>query len=50
MPITAIETVIEYADCYLVNSVAYVPKAPGNIEYELVQSWIALGNTPSSPE
>lgn len=31
---------------YLVNGELYVPEAPGNGHYHLVQEWIAAGNTP----
>lgn len=31
---------------YLLNGTMSVPKADGNIEYELVKQWLAEGNTP----
>ena len=31
---------------YLLNELMIVPKADGNIEYELIKEWLAEGNTP----
>tara|TARA_R110000823_G_scaffold241850_9_gene366479 strand:- start:51 stop:371 length:321 start_codon:yes stop_codon:yes gene_type:complete len=33
-------------DGYLVDGSLLVPNAPGNRHYQLVQEWIAAGNTP----
>ena len=31
---------------YLLNGIMSVPKADGNIEYELIKQWLSEGNTP----
>ena len=35
---------------YLVNGNMYVPNDPANRHYQMVQDWIALGNTPEPIE
>lgn len=37
-------------DGYLVNGNMSVPNAPGNRHYQMVQEWIAAGNTPEPAE
>ena len=41
-----IETVKIQGQGYLLNGTMHVPKADGNIEYELIKVWLAEGNTP----
>jgi len=41
-----IQTVKLTSGGWLVNDSAHVPNAPGNRHYQLVQDWIAAGNTP----
>ncbi len=41
-----IETVKIQGTGYLLNETMSVPKAEGNLEYELINKWIAEGNTP----
>ena len=41
-----IQTVKIQGQGYLLNGNMSVPKADGNMEYELIKQWIAEGNTP----
>lgn len=41
-----IQTVKIKGQSYLLNGTMSVPKADGNIEYELIKQWLAEGNTP----
>lgn len=41
-----IKTVKIQGQGYLLNETMSVPKADGNIEYELIKQWLAEGNTP----
>ena len=41
-----IDTVKIQGQGYLLNGIMSVPKADGNIEYELIKQWLADGNTP----
>lgn len=41
-----ITTVKLQREGYLLNDSIYVPNAIGNREYDAIQEWIALGNTP----
>lgn len=41
-----IKTVKIQGQGYLLNGIMNVPKADGNIEYELIKQWIAEGNEP----
>lgn len=41
-----IQTVQLQGQGYLLNGTISVPKADGNIEYELIKQWIAKGNKP----
>ena len=43
-----IETVKIQGTGYLLNETMSVPKAEGNLEYELIKKWIAEGNTPEA--
>ena len=44
--INTIKTVKIQGQGYLLNGTMSVPKADGNIEYQLIKQWIAEGNTP----
>ena len=44
--INTIKSVKIQGQGYLLNGTMSVPKADGNIEYELIKQWIAEGNTP----
>ena len=46
MELNEIQTVKIQGQGYLLNGIMSVPKADGNIEYELIKQWIAEGNTP----
>lgn len=41
-----IQTVKIQGQGYLLNGTMSVPKADGNLEYELIKQWIVEGNTP----
>ena len=41
-----IQTIKIQGQGYLLNGTMSVPKADGNIEYELIKQWLADGNTP----
>ena len=41
-----IQTVKIQGQGYLLNGTMSVPKADGNMEYELIKQWISEGNTP----
>ena len=41
-----IQTVKLQGNGYLLNGTMSVPKADGNMEYELIKQWLAEGNTP----
>ena len=41
-----IDTVKIQGQGYLLNGIMSVPKADGNIEYELIKKWLEEGNTP----
>ena len=41
-----IQTVKIQGQSYLLNGTMSVPKADGNIEYELIKQWLSKNNTP----
>ncbi len=47
MNIEDIQTVKLQDNGYLVNGNIFVPDAPGNSDYQTIQEWLALGNTPT---